>query len=250
MRISTSRRTAWNKIPSDVSRATVKALAIAIGAAVTPALFAAVISGKVVDTSSHAVTSATVTISEEAASKTAPSTFHGSSTETAADGTFSFTNLEAGTYLLCAQVPKGTLLNPCQWTKTIPQVTIGSSAETASITLTMQPGFRLPIRVDDLQNLLTTNEGETPGAHLLIGVNGGYHFEVAGVDSNDSSGRNVSVLVPFDASIAVTVQSNFFKLQDAAGNAINKSALLPVTVSSAAPTTTLIVKVVGTYEAN
>ena len=204
----------------------------------------ATITGKVIDTSNRAVASAIVTISEGAPSKSTPPTFHGAGTQTAADGTFSFANLNAGTYLLCSQVPKGTLLNPCQWTKTPPLLTVASATATASITLTMNPGYRLPVRVNDPQNLLAANEGKTPGAHLLIGVNGGYHFEEATIDSADAAGRNVSLLVPFGAPIAVTVQSNFFKLQDGAGSALNKANAIPVAASATA-TSGFTVQVVG-----
>jgi len=213
-------------------------------AALGPTIFAATISGKVVDIANRPVAAAIVKISEEPTSPSVPSAMHGGTTRTAADGTFSVDNLEAGTYLLCAQVLKGTLINPCQWTTTLPHATLASAAAITSITLTMRPGYRLPIRVDDTQGLLNAHEGKTPGAHLLIGVHGGYHFEPADTDSADSSGRNLSVLVPFDVPVGVTVQSGFFKVQDAGGNAI-KNAALPATVNSAAPSSRLTIKITG-----
>ncbi len=109
----------------------------------------------------------------------------------------------------------------------------------------MRAGYRLPIRVDDPQALLAAHEGKTPGAQLLIGVPGGYHFEIADIDSTDSAGRNVSVLVPFDTPVAVAVQSCFFQIQDATGKAVNRSVPFPFTVSSAAPSAKLNVKVIG-----
>ena len=206
---------------------------------------AGTVSGKVVDIANRPVVTAIVTISEQPASLSKPAAMHGASTQTSADGTFSFDNLETGTYLLCAQVPRGTLLNPCQWTTTRPHATLASGTATTSITLTMRPGYRLPIRVDDPQGLLNAHEGKTPGAHLLIGVDGGYHFETATIDSADASGRNVSLLVPFDVHVGVAVQSRFFKVQDQAGNAIKSAAALPVSVSSADPSSRVTIKVVG-----
>jgi hypothetical protein len=206
---------------------------------------AATITGKVVDTANRPVASAIVGISEVPTSLSNPPAWHGTSTRTAADGTFSFTNLEAATYLLCSQVPRGNLLSPCQWTTARPHVTVASATATTSITLTMRPGYRLPIRVDDPQGLLNAHEGKTAGAHLLIGVHGGYQFEAADIDSNDNSGRNVSILVPFDAPVTVSVFSKFFKLQDSVGNAMNKSTAVPVNVSSAAPSSKLNIKVIG-----
>ena len=205
----------------------------------------ATITGKVVDTANHPIASAVVTISEEAVNPSKPPAMKGASTRTAADGTYFFENLEAGSYLLCAQVPKSALINPCQWTKTLPQATLASATATSSITLTMRAGYRLPIRIDDPQGLLKTYEGKTPGAHLLLGVHGGYNFEVADIDSTDNSGRDTSVLVPFDVPVTVTVQSRFFKLQDPPGNSINKVGALPVTASSAIPTARLTIKVIG-----
>jgi hypothetical protein len=215
-----------------------------ISATLTQGVEAATITGKVIDTTNHPIESAIVTISEGAVSKTTPLTFHGASTQTAADGTFSFTNLDAGTYLLCSQVPHGTLIDPCQWTKSPPLAIVASATATATIMLTMNPGYLLPIRVNDPQNLLSANEGKPPGAHLLIGVSGGYHFDEALVDSADSAGRNVSLLVPLGAPIAVTVQSNFFKLQDGSGNALSRTNAIPV-AASATPTSGFTVQVVG-----
>jgi hypothetical protein len=206
---------------------------------------AATITGKVVDTANRAVVAASVMISEVPTTPSKPANMKGAFIRTAADGSFSFDNLDAGTYLLCAQVPRGTLLNTCQWTTALPHVILASATAGSSITLTMRPGYRLPIRVDDPQGLLNAHDGKTPGAHLLVGVQGGYHFETADIDSTDSAGRNISVLVPFDVAVPVTVQSAFFKLQDSAGNAIGKAAALPVTASSAAPTAKLNIKVVG-----
>jgi hypothetical protein len=220
--------------------------ALACGLLLLVEAHAATITGKVVDTTNHPVASAIITINEEPATPSKPPAFRGASTTAAPDGTFSFNNLEAGTYLLCAQLPKGALINPCQWTKAPPpQVALVSATATSSITLTMRPGYRLPIRVDDPQGLLTTHEGKTPGAHLLIGIHGGYIFEVADIDSTDPAGRNVSVLVPFDAPVNVAVQSRFFKLQDASGNSINKTGAMPITASSAAPTAKLNIKIAG-----
>ena len=217
---------------------------VALGGLPLSRALAGTVSGRVVDTANHPVAAAVVTISEGAPSPSTPPTMHGAGAQTAADGTFSFANLDAGTYLLCSQVPRGTLLNPCQWTKTMPLVTVASATATASITLTMLPGYRLPIRVNDPQNLLAANEGKAPGPHLLVGVNGGYHFEEAVIDATDIAGRNVSLLVPFNAPVAVTVQSNFFKLQDGAGNPLNKANAVPIAASATA-TSGFTVQVVG-----
>ena len=80
---------------------------------------------------------------------------------------------------------------------------------------------------------------------MMIGVHGGYHFEAAALDATDSSGRNISVLVPFDVPVAVSVQSNFFKLQDGVGNTINKAGAVPVTASSVTAAPGITVKIVG-----
>lgn len=78
---------------------------IVTGAALVPTVCAATINGKVVDIVNHPVTGAIVTISEAAPRGVAPA-MHGASTQTTADGSFSFENLEAGTYLVCSQVPR------------------------------------------------------------------------------------------------------------------------------------------------
>lgn len=103
----------------------------------------------------------------------------------------------------------------------------------------------MPIRVNDPAQLLAQNEGTTAGAQLLIGVaNDGAVFRPASVISQDATGRNYQIVIPFNHLVNLAVASSFFQLANAVGVTIPRTgASIPVTVPSGQqpPAITLIV---------
>jgi len=166
-----------------------------------------------------------------------------------ADGAFGFTGLQPGVYRICAQLGKGTMVNPCEWGEPAPVITLEAEQIAKNVIVAMQYGVAVPIRVNDPQQLLVQHEGKTPGAHLLIGVgdaNGMFHSAL--VTGTDKTGRDHQIVIPANTRVNLVVRSKFFQLADAAGAAIaaDAAATSIVAVSGQAPPATMVVTVTGT----
>jgi hypothetical protein len=79
-----------------------------------------------------------------------------------------FDALPEGRYTLCARVQNSTWLNPCEWNFPTPTATVSRTNPVANVTITLKRGAVVPIRIDDVGQLLAKNEGKTPGAGLLL----------------------------------------------------------------------------------
>lgn len=140
------------------------------------------------------------------------------------DGAFHFGALIDGAYTFCAQTGGKVWLDPCDWGLSVPTVTLSKSAPKATVTIVLKRGAQVPIRIDDPSNLLKQHEGKTSGAHLLIGYAGsGFAFRPAIPISEDPSGKNQQILIPFDRTINLIVSSSFFRLNNGAGVALPKT---------------------------
>jgi hypothetical protein len=118
-----------------------------------------------------------------------------------------------------------------------PTATITRSAPTASITITLERGAAMPIRIDDSAQLLAQNEGKTPGAALLLEVSGsgaGSFFRLVPLVSEDSGGRNHQIVIPFNTPLTLFVHPTFFHLSDATGAPLSQGVTtkIPLLVAS------------------
>ncbi len=150
-----------------------------------------------------------------------------------AGGSFRFDQLMEGEYRICAQAPKTTWLNPCEWGLQPPVVSLSSSRSSASVAMVLNKGAAVPIRVDDPGQLLVQNEGRTAGAHILLGVgNDAFAFRPAPVISHDATGRTHQVVVPTGTPVKLVVFSSFFRMTDAAGTPLPaaRAAAIPITL--------------------
>jgi hypothetical protein len=158
-----------------------------------------------------------------------------SSAKSGADGSYSFGGLHAGPYRICAQAPGTVWLNPCDWGLQVPAAALTAAQKSVSLAVTMKKGVALPIRVDDPTQLLSNNEGKTPGAHLLIGVaSDALVFHHATLVSTDSAGRNFEIVIPFGAPINLVVNGGFFLVSNVLGQPLTPTAstLIPVIVAA------------------
>lgn len=172
-----------------------------------------------------------------------------SSAKSGADGSFSFGSLHAGPYRVCAQAPRTVWLNPCDWGLQVPAAALTATQKSVNLAVTMGKGVALPIRVDDPSQLLSNNEGKTPGAHLLIGVaSDALVFHHATLVSTDSAGRNYEIVIPFGVPVKLVVNGGFFLLGDTLGQALSRtsSTLIPVTVPAGQQPSTIRLAVTGT----
>lgn len=165
------------------------------------------------------------------------------------DGTFQLTALPSGAYRLCAQAKGNYWLDPCEWGAAAPTIVIPAPINPPpSIDLVLKKGAVLNIRLDDPGQLLKLHEGNTLGAHLLVGlVTDAKIFRPAAISANDSSSRTYSMIVPYDRQHIIKTTSAFFLLADQVGR------LLPNfgnTISWQAPSgqvpALVVLKVVGT----
>ena len=103
------------------------------------------------------------------------------------------------------------------------------------------------MRVIDPGQLLSQHEGKTVGAHLLLGVGtDALFFRTARVVSQDASGRDYQLLIPFDRLVNISATSAFFQLMDATGKALTKSGnMFPVLVPSGQPPPVLLLRMTG-----
>jgi len=163
-------------------------------------------------------------------------------------GAFAFTGLYAGTYQLCAQLPRTQWLSPCAWGTAPPVVTLSNIQPTVTLSVVMTKGAVVPIRVNDPQQLLPQNEGITPGAHLLMGVgHPPFLFDDAYVASQDSGGRTYQVVVPFGFGATLKIYSSFFQLTNAAGTALPQGATssIPFSVAAGQSPPSIVLNVTG-----
>src|ERR1043166_2576528 len=88
------------------------------------------------------------------------------------DGSFTFSGVPVGTFLICVQVPGSSYLNPCTWSNNPPSVTLTNRLGGNAGRIRMDEGQLLKVKLNDANKLLQTDEGKVPGAKVLIGVFG------------------------------------------------------------------------------
>ncbi len=163
------------------------------------------------------------------------------------DGTFQIPSLYDGTYQICTQTPGKDWLNSCEWGGTGNTALLTPSQANLQIAIALTKGAVVWIRVNDPGQLLLANEGKTPGAHLLVGVGTDVHyFQTAMVVAQDSSARTYQLLLPFDRSLAIVVNSARFQLADANGKALPAFGhTIPILVPSGQTPPTITLSVIG-----
>jgi hypothetical protein len=116
-----------------------------------------------------------------------------------------------------------------------------------NLAVLLKKGAVLLIRINDADRFLPQNEGKRPGAHLLLGVpTDAFTFHPAALVSQDSNGRNHQIVVPFNTLVKLVVHSAFFRLGDAAGTPLARSAVhIPVFVQSGLTPSTITLRVIG-----
>lgn len=169
------------------------------------------------------------------------------SIQVSSSGSFEAAGLDLGAYQVCVTAPGSAWLDSCEWGQAGSLVALTPTQQTASLTITLAMGALVTVRANDPSQLLSTNEGKTPGAHLLIGVGGdSLAFHPAVIVSQDSGGRNYQVLIPFDRSLKLSVASALFQVTNQAGAALPQFGnLLPLSVASGQNPATIFLNVTG-----
>jgi hypothetical protein len=143
---------------------------------------------------------------------------------TDAQGKFSVDVPDTATYTVCVSSWNNQLLNSCEWSLPASLVKIAAGQQAASITITLQTGIVLRIRLDDPKSLLPTASaiadgtvsGAAPSVRFgLFTSDGRYHAAIQ--VSSDSLGQNHQIVVPLNVSFSFSIQANGVQVLDQTG---------------------------------
>jgi hypothetical protein len=154
-----------------------------------------------------------------------PSDHRTFTTVTGANGTYSFSNLPAGTYSVCVQSPGGGHLNNCHWGAPVSLALAAS--QTLSRNLSITQGALFQLRLDDPQNLIS------PTDDLMLGVFLPNGFSPMRLASADPTGRSYDLAVPLKTSVRLNVISTRLQIADDKGKALGAPGNIGPAVTSA-----------------
>jgi hypothetical protein len=176
------------------------------------------LTGQVLDEKQRPVHGARVEISLVPVGKGAFAPFQAHQFTTATGG-FSF-SLAAGSYQVCAELPKSDLLNPCVWGKP-GQTAVTAGKTTAMAATVLKRGYPLTVQLADPKGALAQFGGKATPNVVVVGVSApDGMFHPMPVRQNNGALREHVMVVPRDLALAVTVHSNGFDLLDGTGKAI------------------------------
>jgi len=172
-------------------------------------------------------------------------------TLTGADGTFTFSRLPAGRYVLCAQVAaseaapvNSPYVDTCVWPSGQTPITLTAGEQAAGIVFTAPKGALLNVRVADPDHVLPQVSANGPAPLepefqlLLKGPDGLYRH--ARYLSNDSGGRTYQIAIPVKTAVGVKIASTTANVFDQGGRQIRETdevGFQPATPSDLNPVT-------------
>jgi hypothetical protein len=226
-----------------ISLAALVVVTIAIRAqgplAITVAPTTASLSGSVRDESNNPVQT-TVTIATQGLRQ---------SQLTAADGSFSFSNLKTGMFFACAVPPPGTngqrYVDSCLWQdRNSVYVPLAPGQVRQGVVVPLQQGYPLDVHVNDPSALLPAPIGNIGGNDLAIHVIGPSGLaEPMPIASQNATGRDHILVVPYNTQLQLLIHSSSFALKDASGNVLAPTTKTTFTVSQSGPPPSFVVNV-------
>jgi hypothetical protein len=135
------------------------------------------------------------------------------------DGSFLLTGVPQGRYEICVEAPQEAVLDPCLWGQSgrppAPIVTVTDGGSVSGLDVPVETGAVLRVRVNDRDGLLPrTRTGADPKAlSLAVITNAGRYLNLRML-SGDDSGQEHFLVVPFDESVTLHVQSSLHALSD------------------------------------
>jgi len=147
---------------------------------------------------------------------------------TGTNGTFTFSRLPAGRYVLCAQIlpseaapANSPYVDTCVWGSTQPPITLAAGQQVAGIVFTAPKGAVLNLRVADPDHVLPqTAKAPSPLEPelqlILKGPDGLFHH--ARFFSNDSGGRTYQAAIPLKTAVGMRIASSVANVFDHAGS--------------------------------
>lgn len=145
-----------------------------------------------------------------------------------ADGSFSFDSLPDGEFVLCAQVPLGDWLNPCEWAQTRPTVVVARGRRQVVQAINLERGIWVSIRFEDVAGEFSR---AVKKPEILVGISSeGAPFRPAQVNAEGPTERSYRVLVPRERQIRVVVGSSALKLSNSLGVPLARGSFASVPV--------------------
>jgi hypothetical protein len=173
------------------------------------------------------------------------------SARSAANGTFTISNLSPGTYDICAQVASAGYLDPCAWEPIPVRVQIVAGQSLAGYQLVANLGMPLQVRINDPSGVLSATAPLSAGQaspSLLVGVFSARGlFQLLVTTSVDAGGRNMQIAVPQNAAARLYVGGQGVQITNASGTAINPAGTA-TTVTPNATTTFTVTANTGTVK--
>jgi hypothetical protein len=166
--------------------------------------------------------------------------------EAAADGGFSFSNVQSGRYRACAQAPGRLWLNPCQWEPDTPAIDLAAGQAYRGLQLRLRQGALVQIRLNDSSRLLPSEE-ISAAAHLLVGVRTASGlFYPARVVGKEPQGWSFALPVPRVTPLQLSVYARGVQLADEAGTRVLDSGLaVPLSIPAESPGRSFTFNVTG-----
>ena len=168
---------------------------------------------------------------------------------TAADGSFSFSNLKTGMYFACAVPPPGTngqnFVNSCLWQDhNSVYVPLAPGQISQGVAVPLQHGYPLNVQVNDPAGLLPAPIGNTGANDLAIHVIGPSGLaQPVPIASQTATGRDQVLVVPYNTQLQLLIHSSSFALTDGNGNALAPTTKTSFTVSQSGQPPTFVVNV-------
>ena len=143
--------------------------------------------------------------------------------QSAADGSFSFAQLAAGSYQVCVLPSTEGHLDPCVWSAP-PVVTLVAGHSTTGYVLKTMPGSIVKIHIADPQGLLRQKNAAGYLPDLEMGVRTPqtdlHTARLAGVSS---AGSDYQTTVPFDSTVVFSIKSFHLQFANSSGVAVANS---------------------------
>jgi hypothetical protein len=171
------------------------------------------INGAVQGPDGHVLSGATVRISA-----LSPSPVFNQATQTAPDGTFQFTGVPAGKFVVCPSAAVGDLLSPCASGLNGPIVTVAGGQSVTVPPIKLAQGYRLQVQINDPGGYYAAAKTAKKPVAMLVSAsfNGGLPV-IAQPVSSSTAGITYEVVVPFDTPVRIISGSLGVEMKDGSG---------------------------------
>jgi hypothetical protein len=161
------------------------------------------------------------------------------------DGTFRFSNLRPGLYVVCAQAAQAGFVDACLWQdRSALKIPLLPGQAQAAIVVPVQHGYTLKIHVNDPHGLLAAPASAIDGKALSVLVIGPSKLaQRAPIVAKTATGRDHAIVIPYNTPHTVVVHSATFVLKDASGKSIDDSTPVSVTASQGGPSQDLSITI-------